>query len=103
MSRTKVKTINKDKIICLSLAGMTVALFGLYIYFISATVAHVVIRKEVSQDLVAMHTDISQLETDYIDAQHRVSEEIASLEGYQPIVDKVFIDRNPSSLVLSNN
>lgn len=92
-----------DKIVTLTLCGCLVSLFALYMYLIGASVVHVVIRKEVNQDLVTLHTEISLLETAYIESQHRVSDEIASLEGYETIVSKVFIDRTPSSLVLSTN
>ena len=101
MNRVKVDSINTDKVLCLTFCVAVVALFLLYIYFISASVVHVVIRKEINQDTVTLHTQISQLETEYIDAQHRVSDEIASLEGYDKVVNKFFIDRTPSSLVLS--
>jgi len=102
MTKAKNKFIPKDKIICLSLCGLIVSLVFLYIYFLSASIVHVVIRKEANQDLVALHSAISQLETEYIDAQHQVSDEIASLEGYAPVTHKVFIDRTPGSLVLSD-
>lgn len=94
------KHILTDKIVCLTLCSMIVVLVSLYMYLIGASVVHVVIRQETNQDMQSLATEISQLETDYIDYQHRVSDEIASLEGYETITEKVFIDRTPSSLVL---
>lgn len=83
-------------------AGITLLCgFILYIYLLSATVMHVVMRKEVGTDIKALHSEISQLESEYILAQHEVSRAIATLEGFVPITDKVFIDRSSNSLVLS--
>ena len=102
---TKVKTynINIEKLACLSLTGVCVALFAMYMYFVSASVIHVVIRKEINHDLLALNSEISQLESEYIDAQHRVSSDIASMQGYKLVATKIFIDRSQPSLVLSNN
>lgn len=75
--------------------------FLLYIYFVISSVVHVVIRKELTQEAVALNSYVSQLEATYIDAQHAVSEEIASQSGYVKVADKVFIDRTPATLVLS--
>ncbi len=77
-------------------------MLGLYMYFLSASVVHVVIRKEVNQDIVKLNSEIAELEAEYIFAQHRVSNRIATLEGYQEVDAKVFIDRTQPSLVLSD-
>lgn len=103
MTKAHTTTMNKDKIICLSLFGVVIAGITFYLYFLSASIVHVVIRKEINQDLVLLHTEIGQLESEYIDAQHRVSAEIASLEGYTTVAEKIFIDRSAGSLVLSGS
>lgn len=102
MTKVKSTAINTDKLLCLALVGIILSGVALYVYFLSASIVHVVIRKEISQDLALLHTEISQLETAYIEAQHRVSDEIASLDGYAPVVSKTFIDRSAGSLVLSD-
>lgn len=75
--------------------------FALYIYFLSLSVTHVVMRKEIQQDISQLNSEISALESRYIAAQHRVSDEIASLQGFQPVEEKIFIDRSEAVLVLS--
>lgn len=85
----------------MSLAFLCVTLFALYIYFLSASVVHVVMRTEINQEVTKISSEISELEGRYIEAQHRVSSDIASLQGYTQANAKVFIDRTPSSLVLS--
>ncbi len=75
----------------------------LYMYFLSATVIHVVMRKEVDKEIVALGSTLSELETEFIEAQHAVSEDIASLKGYKHADHKIFIDRSETTLVLSTN
>jgi len=90
-----------EKTIFIGLASSCLVLFALYIYFISASVVHVVMRTEISQEVSKIASEISELEGAYIEAQHRVSSDIASLQGYVQTQEKVFIDRTPASLVLS--
>lgn len=76
-------------------------LFCLYVYFLSMSVVHVVMREEVQQEVARLNTQISQLEARYISAQHKVSQQVAQLEGFAEVTDKVFIDRSDDTLVLS--
>ena len=100
-TRTTVHVRQLEKAIFLTLFVLCVSLFSLYIYFISASVVHVVMRTETSQEITKIASQISELESRYIAAQHRVSSDIASLQGYTPADAKIFIDRTPDSLVLS--
>lgn len=83
-------------------ATLLALVFFLYIYFVISSVVHVVIRKEAAEEARALNSYVSQLEAAYIDAQHAVSEEIASKEGYVKIEEKVFVDKTPATLVLSS-
>lgn len=74
---------------------------GLYLYFLSASIVHVVIRQEVAQSIKMEQTKIATLESSYIEAQHRLSSNVASLDGYTKAEEKIFINRAPSSLVLN--
>lgn len=87
--------------ICIALAATLLGLFVCYIYFISASIVHVVIRTELHQEIQKVSSEISVLESQYIAAQHKVSESIASLQGYTENSNKVFIDRSQPSLVYS--
>jgi len=77
-----------------------VCMFILYAYFLSLSVVHVVMRKEVTQEITEVKSYVSELETEYISAQHAVSRSIASRNGYAEVEEPIFIDRAPSSLVL---
>lgn len=101
MTKALPKQLLTDKTIFLSLAFLCLSLVALYMYFVSASVLHVVMRTEMSQENTKIASDISALESKYIAAQHKVSSDIASLQGYQKTTTKVFIDRGKSSLVLN--
>lgn len=76
-------------------------MIALYVYLLSASVVHVVIRQEVQQSIKNQHSVISSLESSYIKAQHQLSANVANLDGYAKAEEKIFIHRNGSSLVLS--
>ena len=74
-----------------------------YIYFLCASVAHVVVRKEINQEIASLSSNISGLESKYIQAQHSVSAEIASMHGYVPAETKVYIQPAKATVALSKN
>jgi len=79
------------------------SIFVLYMYFVSAAVAHVVLRKEIDREIARESSYVSQLESKYIAAQHSISADIASLAGYEETSDALFINRTKTNLVLSEN
>ncbi|MFT5850012.1 MAG: hypothetical protein ACI9H6_000841 [Patiriisocius sp.] len=91
-----------EKRICIVLLFACIGLFASYVYFISASIVHVVIRTEVNQEVQKRSSEISLLEGRFIEAQHKVSSDIASLQGYTQTSHKVFIDRTAPTLVLSD-
>jgi hypothetical protein len=80
--------------------GMLVTLGLLYMYFVSVAVVEVVVRTEVHRDIQTIASEISTLESAYIQAQHRVSTDIATQSGYKKSSAKTFIHRGGDSLVL---
>ncbi len=97
----KLNKVQKDKLYVVSAFSLLATLFALYIYFVSVSVVHVVIQQEIEQNISALHSEISSLEADYIAAQHTVSADIASLQGYVEASNKIFIERTSDTLVLS--
>jgi len=86
----------------LYLAGMALLiLIAVYIYFVSATVMHVVERKETMNKVAQKNSEISKLETIYIAAQHSVSADIATLDGFVVSDKKIFVSRTPDTAALS--
>ncbi len=90
-----------ERRLALSLITLCVSLFAAYIYFLSASVMHVVVRTEVDQTARELRSKISVLEGEFIAAQHAVSQNIAHLEGYERVNAKIFVDRAAPSLVLN--
>ncbi len=87
---------------------MAIASFGIvffaYVYFVSVSVADVVMRKEVDAQITEISTTISQLESEYIEMQHSLSNDIASQKGYVVVDSKVFLDKSKQdTLVLRGN
>lgn len=101
MTHTLVQTDKLQKRLALTLSFSCLLLLALYIYFLSSSVTHVVMRTETVRATADLRSEVSVLESQYITAQHQVSATIASLEGYTKIDDKVFIDRSTPSLVLN--
>ncbi len=84
-------------------AGIAIlfTLVFMYMYFLSMSVVHVVLRKEIMNDVAKVESQIAQLEASYITAQHKVSNKIAALENFTENETKIFVSRDESTLVLS--
>ena len=78
------------------------ALFLVYIYFISVSVSHVVMRKELTNDVIALKSEISNLESIYIERKHQISQDLTTKAQIVAVVDKTFIDKSHTNLVMSN-
>lgn len=74
-----------------------------YMYFLSASVVHVVMRKEIDKEMASISSAVSSLEAEYIEVQHTVSEDIATHKGFARTNTKIFIDRTEGTLSLSSN
>lgn len=96
------KYLNTNRILGI-LTCATVLMCVAYMYLLSSSVMHVVIRSEVEQKIQAAHTAISSKENAYIAAQHTITEKIALHEGYVETADKDFINRSKPQLVLSTD
>ncbi len=82
---------------CIGLLALSIIA---YMYFLSLSVVHVVMRKEATQKIGQMRSDIAALEASYIEARHQISARVASLEGFNQNQKKVFINKEEQSLVL---
>lgn len=75
----------------------------LYMYFVSASVVNVVMRKEVDHQIASLSTEISKLEEAYIEKQHNLSIAIATHRGFVVADEKIFVDKTDTRFVLSEN
>ena len=96
-----IKALQNNNNLITSLC-VSLLLFGViaYIYFLSVSVVHVVMRKEATTQIGEFRSEIARLETSYIEAKHQISARVASLEGFNQNQEKVFISKQEQSLVL---
>lgn len=71
-----------------------------YMYFLSLSVVHVVMRKEVNQNISQLRSEIAYLESAYIEAHHTISSRVATTDGFNQIKEKIFINTADQNLVL---
>ncbi len=86
-----------------TILGIGLLIFGVlaYMYFLSLSVVHVVVRKEVLRDINSVRSELALLEAKYIEANHIISTRVATLDGFSEVQDKVFINAvTPQGLVL---
>ncbi len=78
------------------------ALVILYMYFLSMSVVHVVLRKEINRSVTETESQIATLEASYIESQHKVSDKIAALNTFTETDAKIFVSRGPNAPVLTD-
>ncbi len=78
-------------VLCMSFLVLSVVA---YMYFLSLSVVHVVMRKETLQEIQQLRSEIAFLESAYIEANHRISQRAADIPGFSSIEEKVFINRD---------
>jgi hypothetical protein len=72
-----------------------------YMYFLSLSVVHVVMRKEVLQETQQLRSEIAFLESSYIEAHHAISQRVSTASGFSAVQDKIFIqETDDTALVL---
>ena len=78
------------------------ALIILYMYFLSMSVVHVVLRKEINRSVSETSSQIASLEASYIASQHKVSDKIAALNTFTETSNKIFVTRGSNAPVLTD-
>lgn len=74
-----------------------------YLYFLNVSVVHVIMRKEATQEVNHLRTEIAILESEYIEAQHVIASRMGTVTHFVTETDKVFVHRDQPSLVLGRN
>lgn len=96
-TRRETISYSKTTIACFVLLIATVVL---YLYFLNMSVVEVVLRTGYAQEKNQLNTEIALLEARYIESQHTIAARIATLQGYDTDVAKIFVSREASSFVL---
>lgn len=102
MTNRRAHAIERQHLYTLSLTLLLVGLFAAYMYFLSASVVHVVIRKEIRAEINVLNSEVAMLESTYINRQHSVSSDVARQRGYVAVAEKVFLTRADTSLAMSS-
>ncbi|HMO77803.1 MAG TPA: hypothetical protein PKA42_02865 [Candidatus Paceibacterota bacterium] len=97
--KTKALAKNNHFLTSLCVGFFIMSILG-YMYFLSLSVVHVVMRKEATQEISHLRSEIANLEAEYIEAKHQISARVATMEGYKNNQDKIFISKAEKSLVL---
>ncbi|MEZ4195609.1 MAG: hypothetical protein R3B53_04460 [Candidatus Paceibacterota bacterium] len=98
------KKYNSNRLITAGCLTLLLAGVVAYMYFLSLSVVHVVMRNEVLQSMGQLRSEIAYLETAYIEANHTISSKVATLQGFNTVENKIFIDitTGDKGLVLRN-
>lgn len=97
---TKTTPYARKRTVFFALLAVLFILFGTYIYFVSASIVHVIVRKEVDQNMAQVSSQISDLESRYIEAKHAIDEERIAALGFVESPERVYIQKAPTNLVL---
>ncbi len=103
MTRKGIKTYHTERKLFYASLSLVLVLFCAYISFVSASVAHVVVRKEISQEITEAQTRVSDLESAYIVAKYEVVEAEADKRGFRKNEEKIFVEKKSAGLVLTLN
>ena len=90
-------TYSPFTIICV---GLVFGAIAAYLYFLNLSVVEVVMRTELKQEQQLLNTEIAELESRYIMAQHKIAAQVATLDGYSTDIPKIFVSRTETQFVL---
>ncbi|MFQ5661913.1 MAG: hypothetical protein ACE5F2_01525 [Candidatus Paceibacteria bacterium] len=92
--RTKAIQINKfEKRAFAVLVFAILTLVGFYGYFISKSIINVIVREEISGDVAAVNSSISELEARYLEHKDAIRIEFAKSAGFEELAEKKFVAR----------
>ncbi len=103
LPKTKAAVYRDESRLFYAVLSLIMLAAAAYTYFLSASVVHVVMRKEVDAQIAEAATTLSGLDADYIELQHALSADIATQKGFVAAPKKLFVDRTQGTLVLSRN
>ncbi len=102
MNRYVYSQINRGRI-----AAVLIGLFAFfsifYAYFLQETARQVVERKQLSQEITALRSDIGDVEFNYGSAISEVTRERATQLGYQPVDDPRYVARTNRGTMVTLN
>ncbi len=81
------------------LASVCLISLGAYVYAVNATAHHVAMRAELEREAVELHTELAELEFQYIKLKNEVTIDVARELGFTEVQNPLYIAReNTASL-----
>lgn len=101
MTRTNTTPHHKKQRLFFVALSLFLILFGLYIYFVSASVVQVIARKEIDRELAHINSRIGDLESTYITAKQAIAADTIAQYGFVALPKpKIYVQKAPTNLVL---
>jgi hypothetical protein len=66
----------------------------LYVYFVNLTIHNVVARTNAQKQIVELSSSVSELESEYIAIENKITLEVAYSKGFEDATPKKFISRD---------
>lgn len=82
MTRKTTTPYCRERRIFFAAFSLLLILFCAYIYFVSASIVHVIVRKEIDREAAYLSSRIGDLETAYIAAQQAIDDRTVSARGF---------------------
>lgn len=95
-------TAGREQMLFWVLVAATVAMLALYIYFISASVINIVLRKEMLLEISAAHSRIGDLEAQYLAITNTIDANYAEAEGFAFVDSPVYVSRSDAGSLTLN-
>ena len=80
-----------------SLFSAIIILVGLYGFFVSTSIINVLVREEIRQSIADLHSEISGLESNYLELKNSITLALAYDLGFTNTVKKTFVTRKTLS------
>lgn len=104
MTRTNTTPYAHERRLFFAALSLLLILFSAYIYFVSASIVHVIVRKEVDREIAHVSSRIGELESAYIAAKQSITEENLTAYGFvSGEHEKIYVQKAPTNLVLVIN
>lgn len=99
----RVATIqrNRNQFYFSLLGALVFSLTLFYMYFLTTSVVHVVLRKQAISAQSSVSSEIAELESAYIEAQHLVSDKIVATQDFNQNSDKIFVSRSVPTVAMT--
>jgi len=85
-----------------ALCVLMIVFAALYMYAISASIVHVVLREEIALDIAKTHSNIGVSEAKYLALQNTINEALAIEKGFIALPNKQFARRTDTANVTFN-